>query len=114
MTRSARGTVESPGRNVQAKAGLNRSILQQSWGRLRTQLLYKAEWAGRRIVEVDARYTSQDCHVCGTRRGKPDSRESWTCASCGTEHDRDVNAAINLDRAGILALASENRERVAA
>ena len=43
MTASARGSIEAPGRSVSAKAGLNRSILEQSWGRIREQLVYKAE-----------------------------------------------------------------------
>ena len=68
MTRSARGTNEKPGRNVRAKAGLNRTILAQSWGRIRNQLAYKAAWACRQVVEVDPRFTSQDCSDCGQRR----------------------------------------------
>ena len=114
MTRSARGTPEQPGRNVRAKAGLNRSILGQTWGRIREQLLYKAAWAGRRVVEVDPRFTSQDCSTCGERREKPDAGEHWRCRSCGAEHDRDVNAAINIHRAGILALGSLSSGRAAA
>ena len=65
MTRSAAGTVEEPGRNVAQKRGLNRSIHEQTWGLIRNQLAYKAEWAGREYVEVDPRYTSQTCSVCG-------------------------------------------------
>lgn len=53
MTASARGTEESPGSNVQAKSGLNRSILEQSWGILLGQLAYKAEWHDRHLVIVD-------------------------------------------------------------
>ena len=106
MTRSAKGTVEQPGTNVRQKAGLNRSILEQSWGMILRQLRYKAEWAGRMLREVDPANTSRDCHVCGAR-GDPGSRLYWTCKSCGTRHDRDVNAARNiLIRAGSFALES--------
>ena len=112
MTRSARGTADAPGRNVLAKQHLNRSILEQQWGRIREQLTYKAEWAGRQVVEVDPRYTSQNCSRCGGRRAKPDGRERWRCEYCEAEHDRDVNAAVNIHRAGIEALGSQSRERV--
>ena len=71
MTRSAKGTMEEPGRRVKQKRGLNRTILEQSWGRILEQLRYKAAWAGRTVVEVDPRYTSQDCSACGTRRTRP-------------------------------------------
>ena len=114
MTRSARGTNEKPGRNVRAKAGLNRTILAQSWGRIRNQLAYKAAWACRQVVEVDPRFTSQDCSDCGQRRAKPDSKERWRCEKCGVEHDRDVNAAINIDRASMSALGSQSSGRTAA
>ena len=59
MTRSARGTVENPGTNVRAKSGLNRSILDQTWGVILTQLEYKAQWYGRTLVRVNPQHTSQ-------------------------------------------------------
>ena len=61
MVRSASGTIENPGTNVEAKSGLNRSIQEQTWGILRQQLRYKAEWAGREPVEVNPRNTSRTC-----------------------------------------------------
>ena len=75
MTASAKGTTEAPGRNVRAKAGLNRSILEQRWGMMLSQLRYKAEWAGKKVVEVDPSFTSQTCSKCGivcraNRRGQ--------------------------------------------
>lgn len=95
MTRSAKGTKESPGSNVKAKAGLNREILSQNWSLLRSQLRYKAEWAGREYVEVNPAYTSQDCSRCGARHD-PGSSEVYRCPTCGFEVDRDLNAAINI------------------
>ena len=71
LTRSAKGTAEAPGRNVRAKAGLNRSILEQSWGLIHDQLVYKAAWAGRQLIEVNPKFTSQDCSACGGRRSMP-------------------------------------------
>ena len=87
------------------KKGLNREILTQSWGIFRNQLQYKAEWAGREFVEVNAAYTSQDCHRCGARN-RPGRSETYRCASCGLEMDRDDNAAINILRAGVSALGA--------
>ena len=84
------------------KKGLNREILTQSWGLLRNQLQYKAEWAGREFVEVDPKYTSQDCHRCGSRHD-PGSSETYRCKTCGLTMDRDHNAAINILAAGVSA-----------
>ena len=93
MVKSAAGTVERPGCNVEAKSGLNRSISEQTWGMLRRQLEYKAKWHGKTIEFVNAAYTSQTCSACGkvssdSRRGK-----TCSCADCGSTLDADVNAA---------------------
>lgn len=95
MTRSARGTIEEPGTNVRAKSGLNREILNQTWGLIREQLRYKAEWAGREFVEVDPKFTSRICHACGNRTPQGEYR-TYRCGFCGGEWDRDTNAAINV------------------
>ena len=95
MTRSASGTVEEPGTNVAAKSGLNRSILEQSWGVLLSQLSYKAEWAGREFVEVNPRYTSRECSECGDRSPQSEYR-TYACGVCGVIADRDTNAALNV------------------
>ncbi len=87
------------------KKGLNREILTQSWGLLRNQLQYKAEWAGREFVEVNPAYTSQDCHRCGARHD-PGRSETFRCRACGLGMDRDHNAALNILRAGVLALGT--------
>ncbi len=96
MTRSAAGTAETPGRNVAAKSGLNRSILEQTWGVIRQQLNYKAEWAGRELVVVDPRHTSQTCSACGVMDAASRTGERYECAHCGKLMDADVNAAINI------------------
>ena len=57
-----------------------------------------------RFVEVDPRYTSQDCSRCGARHN-PGKSERYDCPTCGVSLDRDVNAAVNILRAGNLALA---------
>ncbi len=102
MTRSAKGTLDAPGKNVPQKRGLNREILSQNWSLLRSQLKYKAAWAGREYVEVDPKFTSQDCSRCHARNN-PGRSETYRCKTCGLEMDRDVNAAINILAAGVLA-----------
>ena len=92
MTRSARGTLIQPGRNVRQKAGLNRGILSSGWGLLARRLEDKAPG---RVEKINPAYTSQRCSACG--HVAADSRESqalFRCVACGyTEHD--VNAAKN-------------------
>jgi putative transposase len=64
MTRSAKGSLESPGSNVRAKAGLNRALFDAGLGILVTLILEKAEYAARTVISVDARYSSQECSLC--------------------------------------------------
>ena len=100
LTRSARGTVEKPGTRVAAKAGLNREVLAQTWGVILWQLAYKAEWAGRTVVNVPPAGTSQTCSRCGLRDARSRSGKTFACAGCGWIGDADVNAArVILQRA---------------
>lgn len=95
MVRSARGTIDKPGKNVRAKAGLSRSILDTSPAELRRQLDYKTRWHGASLVTID-RYapSSKTCSTCGTVKSKLSLAERWyDCTVCGTVMDRDVNAA---------------------
>ena len=94
MTRSARGSVEAPGRGVAAKSGLNRSIQDAGWGQLVNLLTYKAEGAGRQLVRVPARHTSQTCATCGATdpASRPD-RIHFSCTACGHTAHPDANAA---------------------
>ena len=94
MTRSAKGTPENPGRNVSAKAGLNRGILRSGWGLLVRRLEDKAPG---RVEKIKPHYTSQRCSACGHVDGK--SRESqavFRCTACGFAGHADVNAARNI------------------
>ena len=104
MTRSAKGTAEAPGKGVKAKSGLNREILAQSWGQFLTQLKYKAEWAGRTVVEVDPAYTSQTCTNCGAPERRNRRGQLYYCAECGIRLDADFNAAVNILHRGLDAL----------
>ncbi len=101
MSASARGTLEDPGRNVKAKAGLNKSILDQGWYQFHRLLRYKLNWKGGQLVEVDFRYTSQRCSCCGdTSKENRPAQAVFRCLSCGHEENADVNAAENLLTAG--------------
>jgi putative transposase len=100
MTRSASGTVEAPGRNVAAKTGLNRSILDAGWGQFLAILLAKAEGAGPRVVKVNPWDTSITCSLCGKRRVRP-RQDTVVCPAHGGM-DADLNGACNiLTRAGL-------------
>jgi putative transposase len=97
MTRSAKGTVEEPGRNVAAKSGLNKAILDQGWGMFRAMLEYKQVWLGGELVAVKPHYTSQRCAECG--HVSPLNRVSqaeFRCVACGHTDHADVNAARNV------------------
>jgi len=107
MTRSATGTLQAPGTNVAAKAGLNRSILDAGWGVFLNVLRAKAESAGRVIVEVDARHTSQRCARCGhTAAENRVSQALFRCQSCSHTAHADQNAAENIRRAGLALQAA--------
>ena len=101
MTRSARGTRETPGRKVRQKSGLNRSILSQGWGTFLSLLEYKLERNGGFLVRVDPRNTSRACSDCGhvSAENRPD-QATFRCVSCGHADNADVNAAKNLLRVG--------------
>src|SRR6185437_13908387 len=94
MTRSAKGSPNEPGRNVAAKAGLNREIGKSGWGMLVRRLEDKAPG---RVERVPPAYTSQRCSACGLV--DPKSRESqadFRCTACGYVCNADVNAARNI------------------
>jgi putative transposase len=94
MTRSARGTVEKPGKNVAAKAGLNREIRAAGWGMLVRRLEQKAQG---RVEKVPAAYTSQRCSACGhVDRASRESQAAFRCTACGYACNADVNAARNI------------------
>jgi transposase len=94
MTRSARGTRANPGRNVRAKAGLNRGILRSGWGLLVRRLEQKAPG---RVEKVKSAFTSQRCSACGqVDRRSRESQAVFRCTACGYACNADVNAARNI------------------
>jgi putative transposase len=91
-----------------AKAGLNKSISDAGWSQFVQLCTYKAAWAGRTLVQVDPKYTSQMCSGCGAVVQK-DLSERWHSCSCGCELDRDTNAAINILSAAFKQLSVGTR-----
>lgn len=110
MSASARGTLEEPGRNVRAKAGLNRAVLDVGFGEIRRQLDYKTRWYGSQLHIID-RYlpSSKTCHACGTVKPKLSLRERVFECECGYSEDRDVNAARNIAAFAISGHADSGR-----
>ena len=101
MSRSARGTAHRPGANVAAKSALNDAIMDSSWARLIAMVTYKAAEAGRRVIAVNPRHTSQRCSSCGHVASENRDKQKFSCVSCGFSDHADINAARNILRAGL-------------
>lgn len=85
-------------KNMMANHKLAGAIADCSWGKLVSMLEYKCNRYGRTFIKVNPHNTSKACHVCGTLHSEKmtlDIRD-WTCNSCGSYHDRDINAARNI------------------
>lgn len=92
-------------KNLLKNHQLAKSISNNSWYLFRKMLEYKCKWYGKQLVAVSPNYTSQICSNCGYHSGKKplDVRE-WTCPKCGANHDRDINASINILNRGLKEL----------
>jgi len=80
------------------KRGMNRNILDASWGKARTFATYKAERAGCQFVAIDPMYSTQDCSRCGYRVPKALSDRTHSCPACRYEVNRDLNASFNIKK----------------
>ena len=92
---------DNPGRylhnGAKAKAGLDRSILSNYWGRISKRLQDKMDANGGRLVLVPAAYTSQACHKCGhVAKENRESQAVFKCVECGYKANADTNAAKNI------------------
>ena len=108
MSKSASGSMENKGRNVKAKSGLNKSILDQGWGMALDMLEYKQHWRGGLLIKVNPRFTSQTCLKC--QHVAVDNRQTqsrFECVKCGYIANADFNAARNILAAGHAALSVE-------
>ena len=106
MSKSAKGTAEVKGRNVKAKSGLNRSILDQGWFEFRRQLEYKQAWAGGGVIAVNPRNTSRTCPCCKhIAKENRQTQARFECVECGYSDNADLVGAINILAAGHAVLA---------
>ncbi|TWI45633.1 putative transposase [Pseudomonas duriflava] len=94
-------------KNMIRNPWLSRAIADAGWGELVRQLEYKGAWAGRQVVAIDRWFpSSKRCSGCGfVMDSMPLNIRLWTCPECKAEHDRDVNAALNIKAAGLAVLA---------
>ncbi len=117
MTASARGTIEQPGSNVRAKAGLNRALLNNTPGERRRQLAYKAPRFGSELWLVPPQATSQTCATCGYRdpASRPGCGRVFACTGCGHQAHADANAARIIEQlaAGRAVGSTRSHPRVA-
>lgn len=94
--------------NMVKNSNLAKTISDCGWYELTRQLQYKADWYGRDYVKI-GRFvpSSQMCHICGyhNKETKDLKVRKWTCPQCGAEHDRDINATINILREGLKQIA---------
>ena len=90
-------------RNLMKNHRLARAIGDASWTEFVRQFRYKADWYGKKIVTISRWFpSSQLCSSCGVNSGKKAlSIREWTCESCGTHHDRDINASLNILKEGL-------------
>lgn len=100
MSKSAKGNMEEPGRNVAAKSGLNKAILDQGWHGFRLMLEYKQAWRGGYVVTVDPRNTSRTCPECGHIAKENRKNERFRCVACGHAAHADHVGALNILAAG--------------
>jgi putative transposase len=111
MSQSAAGTTETPGKNVRAKSGLNKSILDQGWYEFHRQLAYKLAWKGGHLIIVPPQNTSRTCPNCGhISADNCRTQAKFACVECGFEGHADWVAAINILSRGIQKLWDEGQD----
>jgi putative transposase len=114
MSRSASGTLEDPGRNVSAKSGLNKAILDQGWGEFGRQLDYKSAWEGGWLVAVPPANTSRECPVCGHTCAENRKTQSvFLCVACGHTENADTVASKNIRGRGLNLFKGQDIGRLA-
>ena len=97
-------------KNISQSLHLGKSTDDNGFGMFRDYLSYKAEISGTKIIKVDRYYpSSKTCHICGYKKTDLTLKDRvWTCPICNTEHNRDINAAINILKEGLRLLGYDN------
>jgi putative transposase len=106
--------IEKPKSERMNNKSMRVNILDYAYAELHFKLEYKAMHIDRLVLEVDPRYTSQECSNCGNRRKLKLSERKYICYECGMEKGRDHNAAVNIDNRGIKDINNFNPSREAA
>ena len=90
-------------KNLMRNHRLAKAIGDASWSEFMRMLEYKAEWYGKQIISISRWYpSSQICSNCKANSGKKPLRvREWTCEQCGSHHDRDINASLNILNEGL-------------
>lgn len=101
MSKSAKGTLQNPGRNIKQKSGLNRSILNTSFYQLISMLEYKSKHNGKLFTKVPPQYTSKTCSKCGQINPYLSLKDRQYLCECGNDLHRDINASINILNRGL-------------
>jgi putative transposase len=105
MSKSAKGTVENPGKNIKQKSGLNRAILDQGWSEFIRQLEYKLAWNGGQIIQVDPKNTSRKCPECGyISVENRKTQANFCCQNCNYTANADLVGSVNIREAGLALL----------
>ncbi|MGH8316638.1 MAG: RNA-guided endonuclease InsQ/TnpB family protein [Steroidobacteraceae bacterium] len=111
LSRSAAGTADAPGKNVRAKSGLNKAILDQGWSEFRRQLEYKLQWAGGHLIAVAPQNTSRTCPCCGHgSAGNRFTQARFLCVECGFAEHADRVGAINILSRGMQLLRDQGQD----
>ena len=99
MIKRTTNQTERSKQNTKRKRSMRRNMLDMGWNDLINKTTYKCELIGKNVENVNPRNTSKKCSVCGyiNNELKLKNRE-WTCPDCGTQHDRDFNAATNIKK----------------
>lgn len=107
MTLSTGEKIGNPRHEKRDRERLARSISDAAWSELRSRLEYKCQWYGRKLVMIERFYpSSKTCSACGHQVSTlPLSEREWRCPACGACHDRDANAARNIQAAGLAVIA---------
>ena len=107
MSKSAKGTVENPGKNVKQKSGLNRAILNQGWGEFIRQLEYKLIWHGGQLVQINPKNTSRKCPRCNYISAENRKTQAVFCCQqkdCNYTANADYVGSLNVREAGLALL----------
>lgn len=111
MSKSAKGNIDSPGKNVKAKSGLNKAILDKGWHKFEAYLKYKSQKFGKAFFKINPKNTSRECANCGNIHS--DNRKSqaeFLCVNCGYSDNADRNAAINIKNIAIKLIQNSGTE----